>query len=248
MSVFPGIPDPSLTDVELRASPVPAVVNQPVPVTQATPANLKGQAQLIDSSGTAYDYAQVGTAGTPATDVVTVQGISGGTVLPVSASSLPLPSGAATSANQTTANSSLSSIDSKLPSLASGRVPVDIGGSGSITITSGTVTVSNEVEVTNSTGNPIPVSGPLTDAELRATAVPVSGTFWQATQPVSVASALSTRVAGWDIPVHDHRDFGYTSGNLTSITYKTGGAGGTTVATLTLGYDGSGNLVSMTKS
>ena len=29
------------------------------------------------------------------------------------------------------------------------------------------------------------VSGPLTDAELRAVAVPVSGTFWQATQPVS---------------------------------------------------------------
>ncbi len=30
-----------------------------------------------------------------------------------------------------------------------------------------------------------PVSGPLTDAQLRAVAVPVSGTFWQATQPVS---------------------------------------------------------------
>src|SRR5688572_21906456 len=29
------------------------------------------------------------------------------------------------------------------------------------------------------------VTGPLTDAELRATAVPVSGTFFQATQPVS---------------------------------------------------------------
>ena len=31
----------------------------------------------------------------------------------------------------------------------------------------------------------VAVSGPLTDTELRATAVPVSGTFWQATQPVS---------------------------------------------------------------
>lgn len=29
------------------------------------------------------------------------------------------------------------------------------------------------------------VSGPLTDAQLRATDVPVSGTFWQAVQPVS---------------------------------------------------------------
>jgi len=33
-----------------------------------------------------------------------------------------------------------------------------------------------------------PVSGPLTDAQLRAVAVPVSGTFFQATQPVSASS------------------------------------------------------------
>jgi YD repeat-containing protein len=103
--------------------------------------------------------------------------------------------------------------------LRASPVPVDIGGSGSITITSGTVTVSNEVEVTNSTGNPIPISG-----------------------------TVSNKIAGWDIPIHDYRALGYTSGNLTSVTYKTGGAGGTTVATLTLAYDGSGNLVSMTKS
>jgi hypothetical protein len=36
--------------------------------------------------------------------------------------------------------------------------------------------------------NAVPVSGPLTDAQLRAAALPVSGTFWQATQPVSLAS------------------------------------------------------------
>lgn len=34
----------------------------------------------------------------------------------------------------------------------------------------------------------VPVSGPLTDTQLRATAVPVSGTFWQTTQPISAAS------------------------------------------------------------
>lgn len=32
------------------------------------------------------------------------------------------------------------------------------------------------------------VTGPLTDAQLRATPVPVSGTFWQTTQPVSLAT------------------------------------------------------------
>lgn len=36
-----------------------------------------------------------------------------------------------------------------------------------------------------SAANPMPVSGPVTDAQLRATAVPVAGTFWQTTQPVS---------------------------------------------------------------
>lgn len=59
------------------------------------------------------------------------------------------------------------------------------------------VTSSVEVEVKNDSGNPVPVSGtvsisgtvpvsgPLTDTQLRATAVPVSGTFFQATQPIS---------------------------------------------------------------
>ena len=51
-----------------------------------------------------------------------------GVTQPVSAASLPLPTGAATSANQSTANSSLSSIDTKLPSgltVSSGRLQVD---------------------------------------------------------------------------------------------------------------------------
>lgn len=47
---------------------------------------------------------------------------------PISAASLPLPAGASTAANQTTANTSLASIDSKTPALVSGRQPVD--GSG----------------------------------------------------------------------------------------------------------------------
>jgi hypothetical protein len=34
----------------------------------------------------------------------------------------------------------------------------------------------------------VPVSGPLTDTQLRASAVPVSGAFFQATQPISAAS------------------------------------------------------------
>jgi hypothetical protein len=108
----------------------------------------------------------------------------------------------------------LTDINAKLPALNSGRIPVDIGSIG-------TVTVSNEVEVKNDLNSPVPVSdaggsitvdgpltdtqlratavpvsGPLTDTQLRASAVPVSGTFFQATQPVS---GTVTANAGTDL-------------------------------------------------
>lgn len=54
-------------------------------------------------------------------------------------------------------------------------------------------------------------------------------------------------VPGLDIPIHDYIALSYTGSNLTSVVYKTGGAGGTTVATLTLAYTGS-QLDSVTKS
>lgn len=75
---------------------------------------------------------------------------------------VPLPTGAATGSKQDTGNTSLSSIDGKTPALVSGRVPID--GSGVTQPVSGTVSVSGTV----------PVSGPLTDGQLRASAVPVS--------------------------------------------------------------------------
>lgn len=49
--------------------------------------------------------------------------------------------------------------------------------------------------------NPHPVTGPLTDAQLRASSVPVSGTFWQATQPVSIASTLNVSVQNASLAV-----------------------------------------------
>lgn len=53
---------------------------------------------------------------------------------------------------------------------------------------------------------------------------------------------------GLKIPQHDYVGLSYTGSNLTGVVYKTGGSGGTTVATLTLGYDGSNNLTSVTRS
>jgi len=58
-------------------------VSGTVTATQATASNLKAQAQILDSSGNQLTYAATGTAGTPASDVISVQGISGGTPLPI---------------------------------------------------------------------------------------------------------------------------------------------------------------------
>jgi len=59
----------------------------------------------------AYLPPPTGPAGTPATDVQTVQGIPGATPIPVSNFSLPLPAGAATEAGH------LATIDAKVPAL-----------------------------------------------------------------------------------------------------------------------------------
>ena len=46
---------------------------------------------------------------------------------------------------------------------------------------------------------------------------------------------------------YDYIALTYSGDNLTGVTYKTGGSGGTTVATLTLAYSGS-TLTSVTKT
>lgn len=52
------------------------------------------------------------------------------------------------------------------------------------------------------------------------------------------------------IPPHDHVANAYTGGNLTSVTYYRGGLGaaGENVATILLTYDGSGNLLTVTRT
>lgn len=71
------------------------------------------------------------------------------------------PAGLATDTGQATGNASLASIDTKL----TGPVAVSLASVPSH-----------------------PVTGPLTDTQLRAVAVPVSGVFFQGTQPVSATS------------------------------------------------------------
>lgn len=60
-------------------------------------------------------------------------------------------------------------------------------------------------------------------------------------QPLDIVNGLS-------VPEHDYIGMTYSGTTLTGVVYKEGGSGGTTVATLALVYDGSNNLISVTKS
>jgi hypothetical protein len=79
--------------------------------------------------------------------------------------------------------------------------------SGDITI--GDVTVS-DVEISNDTGNPVPVSGPLTDTQLRATPVPVSGPL---TNNELRANDLSVTLAGESVAIAGSVEVTNDSGN-----------------------------------
>ena len=68
------------------------------------------------------------------------------------------------------------------------------------------------------------------------------------TAQVTDDGALKVDIAGLDIPAHDYISLSYTGSNLTGVVYKDGGSGGTTVATLTLTYDGSNNLLTVARS
>ena len=137
--------------------------------------------------------------------------------LPISAASLPLPTGASTEAT-------LSALNTKVPAqgqaLAAASLPVVLTAAQVTTLTppaaitgfsteatlsalnakvtttvngvkvdgsAVTQPVSGTIAVSNFPASQA-VTGPLTDTQIRATALPVSGTFFQATQPVSAAS------------------------------------------------------------
>lgn len=85
--------------------------------------------------------------------------------------------GDASAANQDQQTALLTTIDTKL--------------GGSLAVTGAFYPATQPVSGTVSISGSVAVTGPLTDAQLRATALPVSGTFWQATQPVSIAATVA---------------------------------------------------------
>lgn len=147
-----------LTDTQLRATPVP--VSGTVSTGGLTDAELRATA--VPVSGTFFQATQ-----------------------PVSASSLPLPTGAATAALQTQPGVDIGDVTINN---ASGASAVNIQDGGNSITVDGTVSVSGSVAVT----------GPLTDAQLRASVVPVSLTSTTITGTVA-----STQSGSWSVGVNN---------------------------------------------
>lgn len=163
--------------------------------------------------------------------------------VPISAAALPLPSGAATSANQTTGNASLATI------------------AGDTTSIDGKITACNTGAVVISSALPAG-SNNIGDVDVASSALP-SGASTSALQTTGNSSLsniesdindLNARLAGNLVPeTFDYLALTYVAagngtGEIETVVYKTGGAGGSTVATLTLAYDGSDRLNAVTRT
>lgn len=113
----------------------------------------------------------------------------------------PNTNGRATAANSrpvTLANEDLAAINAVTTAINSAAFyPATQPVSGTVTV-SGVATAANQAtangllaDIEAAIGGTLNVTGPLTDTQLRASAVPVSGTFWPTTQPVSIASTVA---------------------------------------------------------
>lgn len=69
-----------------------------------------------------------------------------------------------------------------------------------------------------------------------------------AVRSVAGSVAVVNFLGGLGISAHDYISFTYTKGNLTGAVFKSGGSGGSTVATLALVYDANNNITSITKT
>ncbi len=86
--------------------------------------------------------------------------------------------------------------------------------------------------------------------------VSISGGATAANQVSEIAllTALDARLAGALVPeAFDYQALTYVAagngaGEVETVVYKTGGSGGTTVATVTLAYDSSNRVTSVTRS
>lgn len=154
-----------------------------------------------------------------------------------------LPTGAATAAKQDTGNTSLASIDSKLTNplpVSAALLPLPTGASTAANQTTGNASLSS---IDSKLTSPLTVTGPLTDTQLRATPVPVSGTVTANAGSGTFATSASqsgtwniTNISGTvSLPTGASTSALQTSGNasLASIDTKTPALGQTAMAAST---------------
>lgn len=147
-------------------------------------------------TGKEYQIIKIATGGSGVADEVTTA-----SPMPVTVITSALPTGAATAANQQT---------DALTDTELRASPVPVSGTVSVANFPATQPVSGTVAVSNfpvtqpisAASLPLPTGAAtaanqqtdaLTNTQLRASAVPVSGTFFQATQPVSIAATVAVK-------------------------------------------------------
>ncbi len=198
--------------------------SQPLPTGAATAANQGTEITAINAMSAKLPAALGVHASAASLSVV----VASDQVVPVSATSLPLPTGASTAANQVTANASLGSIDGKMNSLgqkaSTGSVPVVIASdqtpvaisAASLPLPAGAATSANQVTANGSLSS---IDGKLTTT---ANGLKVDGSA--VTQPVSAVSL--------PLPTGASTAANQATGNasLASIDTKTPAAGQATMA------------------
>lgn len=206
----------------------------------------QGQAAMAASVPVAIasDQSAIPVSGTLSVkgSTVSVQ-IMEGQTLPVSASSLPLPTGAATSANQTTGNSSLStiagdttSLDAKVPAqgtaVIAASLPVNIASdqvvpisASALPLPSGAATSANQTTGNSSLST---IAGDTTSLDAK---VPAQGAAVTAASiPVNIASDQTVPVSAASLPL--------PSGAATSANQSTANSSLSTIAGDTTSIDG----------
>ena len=158
-----------------------------------------------------------GTAGSPSTNVVSVQGVTSGTAVPVSAAALPLPSGAATAANQTVVQGTAGSPATAVVSVqgVSGGTSLPVSAAA-LPLPSGAATAANQTVVQGTAGSPA------------STVLSVQGVSGGTPTPVSASSLpLPTGAA-----TAANQTAGSQYGNQANWVSGTGNATGTSATTI----------------
>lgn len=95
-----------------------------------------------------------------------------------------------------------------------------------------------------------PVSGVAYEYPVKNTVISgINPTTGVATYVPVTGSGVEVVVNSAIIPYeYDYIDCTYTGNNMTGVVFKTGGSGGTTVATLAITYDGNDNIDTVTRT